>query len=77
MMDLFKELDGAMKEHESASRQLDAARFTENEARNRLNKAQQAIDKALAATKAKAPWNTDWHSQRNPGETVSARTVSE
>lgn len=69
-MDLFKELDEATKAHADAKRVEDAARSDMSAAVNRLNKAQQAIDKAMAATKAKAPWNTDWHSQRNPGQPV-------
>jgi flagellar hook-basal body complex protein FliE len=69
-MDLFRELDEATKEHTDAERAESEARSVLTAAVNRLNKAQQAIDKAMAAMKAKAPWNTDWHSQRNPGQPV-------
>ncbi len=66
MMDLFKELDDAMKAHKEAERAESEARSVMCAAKNRLNAAQKAIDKAMADTKNKAPWNTDWHSQLHP-----------
>ena len=73
MMDLFKELDEALEAHKSAERKEQAARGDLCDAVSRLNAAQKAIDKAMAATKAKAPWNTDWHSQLNPPQSVESR----
>lgn len=40
-------------------------------ARNRLNEAQKTFDAAVAEVKADAPWNTKWHSERNPPRAVA------
>ena len=66
-MDLFKELELATQEHNEAERAESQARSVLTAAVNRLNAAQKAIDKAMADTRAKAPWNTDWWTMRNRG----------
>lgn len=35
-------------------------------ATSRLNDAQKTFDEAVAQIKKDAPWNTKWHSERNP-----------
>ena len=41
-------------------------------ATNRLNDAQKTFDEAVAQIKKDAPWNTKWHSERNPPRAVAS-----
>lgn len=65
-------LEAALKEHKrctdverEASRELTTAC-------NAVNEAQKAIDKRVEEIRVKAPWNTEWHSRRNPGVPVES-----
>ena len=63
--DLVKELEQAKIELESAvERERIASRAT-TECRNKMNQIQKAIDAWYIEEKNKAPWDTDWSSDRN------------
>jgi hypothetical protein len=69
---LLKYLQEALEQYEAAHERARAASLEENAAINKLNEAQKSFDafhKALH--EQKAPWNTEWHSQRNRGEPVT------
>ena len=69
--ELHRELSEAMLEHGFAEQEEHAARHKMTAAINRLNGAQGALDAAMETLRKSAPWNTDWHSKRNPGIPVS------
>jgi len=64
-------LDEAMKHHDECAKAEQTASRDLTAARNRVNECQKALDKRLEEIRGKAPWNTDWHSRRNPGVPVS------
>jgi hypothetical protein len=67
---LERELKLALEEHVSASREESVARGAVTEATNRVNKAQKALTAYVDNLKKQAPWNTDWHSEKNRGQSV-------
>lgn len=71
LADLQVELAAAMTFHAECEVEESAARKNMTEATNRLNGAQKAFDAAVAEVRSKAPWNTEWHSKRNPGQPVT------
>lgn len=65
-------LDEAMKRHAVCEQAERDAQRELTAARNEVNACQKALDKRLDEIRAKAPWNTDWHSKRNPGHPVES-----
>lgn len=68
LQDAIIELDNAREAHDSARAEAKQASSREISARNRLNDAQKAFDAAVAEIKKDAPWDSNWHSQKNRGE---------
>lgn len=71
LTDLSTELNAAMAAHSEAEEHSKAADRELSTARNRLNAAQKALDAAMDEMRSKAPWNTEWHSKRHPGQPVT------
>lgn len=67
---LEKELKLALEQHVDASRQESVARSAVCDATNRVNRAQKALTTYVDSLKKTAPWNTDWHSEKNHGQSV-------
>ena len=61
------ELAAAHAALEDAARALQQARSEETACMNRVNKAQKEVDDLIASVKAKAPRDTNWGRERNPG----------
>lgn len=71
LADLQVELDAAMTFHAECEVEESVARKNMTEATNRLNIAQKEFDARVEEMRSKAPWNTNWHSKRNPGQPVT------
>jgi len=70
LAELGTELEKAKVELEAAVERERIASSHSTNCRNRLNRAQRAIDAWYMEQKNKAPWNTDWSSNRNRGTPV-------
>lgn len=61
-----KSLAEARSAFEEVNTEKEAIEKRMTAATNRLNDAQKTFDEAVAQIKKDAPWNTKWHSERNP-----------
>lgn len=66
------ELAAAHAALDDAARATSQARSAETTCMNRVNKAQKEVDDLISAVKAKAPRDTNWGRERNPGFRVPA-----
>lgn len=69
--ELAVELREAREAYDRTHRCYEVARSAETSALNTLNAAQKAFDAGVERVREGAPWNSDWHSQRQ----ASRRTV--
>lgn len=66
-----KALAEARKKYDEVDGRKRAIEEEASAATNSLNDAQKTFDAAVAELKANAPWNTKWHSERNPPRAVA------
>lgn len=66
-----KTLAEARKEYDLANEEKGRIDKEMTRVTNALNKAQKTFDEAVDQIKKDAPWNTDWHSKRNPPRAVA------
>jgi chromosome segregation ATPase len=72
LAELEKSYSEALVQHKEATRAESEARNILTDATNRLNKAQKDLTAYMRGLQEKAPWNTDWHAERNRGTPVSS-----